>query len=342
MTLARGALALATCGLVAMQTSTAHGQSASAEALFRDGRALIKAGNVAAGCEKLAASEKLESSVGTLLNLGDCRERLGQTSTAWAAFRKAEAMAKRAGDDSKRQAEARRRAEQLEPMLSNLVIQIGPAGKATDGIVIRRDGEPLDIAVLNTPVPVDPGKHTIVAEAPGFKPFKTEVSIGKGGKRYVVIPTLEPLPAPVASAPAPVVVTPAAPSMVVDSEPPTTPTEPTVVHDTWSDTRTAAVVVAVLGAAAIGSGVYFGSRSGDQESRANAICPGLVCGDPEGLRLNDEAQSSARTANIFLLGGGAAVATAAVLWIVGKPEERTVLAPSVGNGQLGAALVGRF
>jgi len=338
MTLVREALVVAS--LVAMHGS-AHAQSAGAEALFRDGRALIKAGNVQAGCDKLAASEKLESSVGTLLNLGDCREKLGQTSTAWAAFRKAEAMAKRAGDDEKRQAEARRRAEKLEPMLSNLVIQIGPAAKATDGITIRRDGEPLDIAVMNTPVPVDPGTHTIVAEAPGYKPFKTEVAISKGGKRFVVIPTLEALPAPVA--PAPVVVTPAAPepSVTVEDAPPATQ-ETIIVHDTWSATRKASLVVGVLGVAAIGGGVYFGTRSNDEESRANEICPGSLCGDAEGLRLNDDAQSSARTANILLIGGGAAVATAAVMWFIGTPEERTVLAPSVGNGQLGAALVGRF
>jgi serine/threonine-protein kinase len=323
-----------------MGGSTAHAQSAGAEALFRDGRALIKAGNLQGGCDKLAASEKLESSVGTLLNLGDCREKLGQTATAWAAFRKAEAMAKRSGDDSKRQAEARRRAEKLEPTLSNLVIQIGPSGKAMAGITIRRDGEALDAAVFNTPVPVDPGPHTIIAEAPGFKPFKTEVSLGKGGKRYVVIPTLEALPAP---APAPVVVapTPAPPSVVIDREPPA-PAPTVVVHDTWSGTRKAAVVVGLLGAAAVGGGVYFGMRSDDEQSKSDAICPGTVCADVEGLRLNDNAQSSALKANIFLIGGGAAVATAVVMWFVGKPEERTVLAPSVGNGQLGAALVGRF
>jgi serine/threonine-protein kinase len=324
-----------------MGGSTAHAQSAGAEALFRDGRALIKAGNLQAGCDKLGASEKLESSVGTLLNLGDCREKLGQTAAAWAAFRKAESMAKRAGDDTKRQAEARKRAEKLEPVLSNLVIQIGPSIKTTEGLVIRRDGEALDTAVLNTAVPVDPGSHTIVAEAPGFKPFKTEVSIGKGGKRYVVIPTLEALPAPVA--PAPVVVTPPAPSpsVVIDREP-AAPAATVIVHDTWSGTRKAAVVVGLLGAAAVGGGVYFGLRSDDEQSRSDAICPQTVCADAEGLRLNDDAQSSAMKANIFLIGGGAAVAVATVMWFVGKPEERTVIAPSIGNGQLGAALVGRF
>jgi hypothetical protein len=93
MTLARSLV------IVAASATVAHAQSAPAEALFRDGRALIKQGKLEAGCDKLAASEKLESSVGTLLNLGDCKEKLGQTATAWAAFRKAEAMAKRAAND---------------------------------------------------------------------------------------------------------------------------------------------------------------------------------------------------------------------------------------------------
>src|SRR4051812_35345515 len=72
-----------------------HAQSAEAEVLFRDGRTLIRRGKLAQGCDKLDASERLESSVGTLLNLGDCREKLGKFASAWAAFRKAEAMAKR-------------------------------------------------------------------------------------------------------------------------------------------------------------------------------------------------------------------------------------------------------
>ena len=78
--------------IFADRDGTIHVWNAAAEALFREGRALIKHGKLAAGCDKLEASEKLESSVGTLLNLGDCRERLGKPATAWAAFRKAEAI----------------------------------------------------------------------------------------------------------------------------------------------------------------------------------------------------------------------------------------------------------
>src|SRR3954453_11114339 len=102
----------------------ARAQSPQAEALFRDGRSLIKAGKLAPGCDKLAASERLETSVGTLLNLGDCREKLGKRASAWAASRKAEALAGRTGGDDRRQAEAARRAALIEPRLSHLVIDV--------------------------------------------------------------------------------------------------------------------------------------------------------------------------------------------------------------------------
>jgi hypothetical protein len=101
--------------------------------LFRDGRDLIKHGKLAAGCDKLAASERLESSVGTLLNLGDCRDKLGMTASAWAAFRKAEAMAKRSGDAT-RQAEASRRAAQVEPRRRTW----DRSADRVDGLVVRR------------------------------------------------------------------------------------------------------------------------------------------------------------------------------------------------------------
>src|SRR5205085_9479358 len=116
-------------------------QSAEAGTLFRDGRALIKAGKLQQGCDKLDASNKLEPRVGTLLNLGDCREKLGKLASAWAAFRKAEAIAKRSGKDDKRMTEAGKRATALESRVSNLVIEVK---QPVDGLVIKRDDEVVD------------------------------------------------------------------------------------------------------------------------------------------------------------------------------------------------------
>jgi serine/threonine-protein kinase len=315
----------------------AHADAASAEALFREGRALIKQGKLDAGCDKLDASEKLESSVGTLLNLGDCREKQGRTATAWAAFRKAEALAKREGNDKKRQREAGRRADKLEGSLAKITIQVGPKSK-TDGTEIKRDGETLDPAVWGTAIVVDPGEHTIVAEAPNTKPWKTTVSVGKGGKRWVVVPTLEPI----AVAPAPVLAPEAitrpapAPALVVEK-----PRTVTVTH-TWSTTRGIGVALGVVGLGALGGGIYYGNRSKDFEERSDAICPDRECSDSEGLRLNDDAQVAAKRANIFFVGGGVAVAAATVLWFVGKPDTETVIAPSIGADHVGASLSRRF
>ena len=324
---------------IVWQCATAHAQSAEAEALFRDGRNLIKRGKLAAGCDKLAASERLESSVGTLLNLGDCREKLGKLASAWAAFRKAEAMARRAGGDDKRQAEAARRAAQLEPRLSNLVVEV-PA--RVDGLVVRREGEIVDAAQWSTPLPIDPGSYTIVAEAPGYLAWRTTVTVAGGAKRQVVtVPGLERAPAPPPPAAPPA--EPAAP----ETAPPATAlvggsVQPVViVRPTWSPMRKVSLAVGLAGAGAIGTGIYFGWKSKDLQDRADQRCPTAVCADPEGLRLNDRARTNALTANILYVAGGATLATALVLWLVGAPDE-TVLTPMAGDHQLGVTLTGSF
>jgi hypothetical protein len=312
--------------------SLARAQSAEAEALFRDGRALIKAGKLASGCDRLAASARLESSVGTLLNLGDCREKLGKLASAWAAFRKAEATAKRAGGDDKRQAEAGRRAAALEPRLSNLVIDVH---HKVDGLVVRRDGEVVDDAAWNTALPVDPGPYTIVAEAPGHAPWRKQIVVAAGERQQTV--AVPPLEATVTAAPAPTE------SAVMPWPPPRAhlAPQPPAPPGTWTTTRVVSAVFAVAGAGALGTGVYFGLHAKSLSDRADQRCPGAACSDPEGLRLNDQAQTSASRANVLYIAGGATIATAVVLWFVGGPREIAVV-PAASNHQLGVAISGRF
>jgi hypothetical protein len=325
--------------------STAHAQSPEAEVLFRDGRNLIKRGKIAAGCDKLAASERLESSVGTLLNVGDCRERLGKLASAWAAFRKAEAMAKRNGGDDKRQAEAARRAAELEPRLSNLVIEVPTR---VDGLIVRRDGEVVDEAAWNTPMPVDPGNYTIVAEAPGYVTWTATVPVALAARRQsITVPGLDRAPvaqAPVAQAPfaqAPVAQAPFAPPPPF-AQPTAEPVRTiVVVPGTWSATRKVAVVMALLGAGAVGTGIYFGWHARLLQDRADRRCPSSVCSDPDGLRYNDQARTSATRANFLYIAGGATLAGAAVAWLVGAPDQ-TVVRPTAGEHRLGLSIAGSF
>lgn len=323
---------------VVYQLAAARAQSAEAEVLFRDGRELVKQGQIVAGCDKLAASERLETSVGTLLNLGDCRERLGKLASAWAAFRKAEAMAKRAGGDDKRLAEARRRAAQLEPSLPSLAIEVP---HRVDGLVVRRDGEIVEDAQWSTPLPVDPGSYTIVAEAPGYQAWRTTVPVSPGANHLVVVvPGLEPTPA----APGPEVAR--LPDPAPRPEPPATAgVSPVAVAPrraaTWTMTRELSVGIALAGAGALGTAVYFGVHANTLQDRADRRCPLVVCADPEGLALGDQAQRSATRANVLYIAGGAAVVAAMVFWLVGAPGEPMV-APTAGDRQVGVAMTGRF
>lgn len=182
-------LALAAVVGAMLPAATARAQSPAAEALFRDGRRLIQRGKLSAGCDKLAASQRVEPSVGTLLNLGDCREKLGQLASAWAAFRNAEALASRTPGEARREAEARRRAHALEARLTTLVIVVP---HPVDGLIVRRDGEPVDPGAWNTPIPLDPDTYTITAEAPGYQSWRTEVPITpRLRRRAITVPLLD-------------------------------------------------------------------------------------------------------------------------------------------------------
>jgi len=328
MTVVDRALSLAILSL--LFCSTAHAQSAEAEALFRDGKRLIKQGKLAEGCDKIAASEKLESSVGTLLNLGDCREKQGQLASAWAAFKEAESLARRGGNDDKRMTEARKRSAALEPKLPSLEIDVQ---RRVPGLTIKRGDDAVDPAAWNTAVPIDPGAYTVVVEAPGKRPWRTQVTVDlRGSRRAVVsVPMLEDAPAPVVE-PRPVT---AEPRQVAVAQPPRR------VVPTWSTTRGVAVAMLVVGAGAVGAGAYFGVHARDLEDKSDARCPQTMCGDTEGLRLNASARTSATRANIAFGTAAVAAAGATVLWFLGKPDAETVVSPTVGGG-VGISISGRL
>ena len=155
---------------------------AGARALFTEGKRLMKAGKYAEACPKLEAAQKLYSSAGILLNLGDCYEKIGRTASAWARFGEAVSVATRS-NRSEDADEARRRQEALEPALVRLVIRV-PA--PVPGLVVTRDGATLDEGTWGTTLPVDPGEHLVRAEAPGYEPWSTSVSISKRGDTLAV------------------------------------------------------------------------------------------------------------------------------------------------------------
>ena len=169
--------------------------SPESDKLFHDGRELLKAGNIPEACEAFAGSEKLDAKVGTLLNLADCREKQGQTATAWSLFVEAKQLAATSHDP--RGAEAEKRALAIKGKLSYLAITVARE-RQVEGLVIKRNGLAVDPAQWNTPVAVDPGDHVVEASAPRFKPWSTTRALGVKQKAEVIVEALiaEPIAPP--------------------------------------------------------------------------------------------------------------------------------------------------
>src|SRR5258708_17042544 len=98
---------------------------AAAQALFDEGRSLMKANKVQEACPKFEESQRLDSSIGTQLNLADCYERTGRTASAWTLYIEVASAARQAGQDE-RASHAAARAAALKDKLSRLRL-VGPA-----------------------------------------------------------------------------------------------------------------------------------------------------------------------------------------------------------------------
>jgi hypothetical protein len=312
--------------LILASVSVAHaeprtGDKTTAEALFAEGRKLMAAGKFAEACPKLEASLKLDTGVGTMLNLADCYEKNGQTASAWSQFREAASAARDAG--SKDRADlARSRATALEPKLSHLTITVSK----NQVVDVTRDGAPLDSATFGTPVPVDPGKHVIAASATGKRKWTTSVDVTPSAQVSVEVPVLAD-EAAAASA-----------SHTTTASGPEKP-----AATSGSSQRTFAIAAGVIGLAGIGAGSVFGLKASSTWSDAKGKCTSFPsdCGQ-EGKSLSQDAQSSANLATIGFVVGGAGIAAAAVLWFTAPSSTEGDAKVAVGVEPGRVLVSGRF
>jgi hypothetical protein len=269
-------------------TGAVHGQASSADrvlaqSLFEQGRNLMAAGRYSEACPKLAESQRLDPGGGTLLNLAQCHELEGHVASAWAEYKEALGIAKRdQRPDRVRVAEEQIRL--LEPKLPRLTVQVAQASRLT-GLEVHRNGGRLSPAAWGSPQPVDPGRHTIVARAPGRRPWSRIVEVGPDGDAQTVeVPVLSPLPARRA-APA------SMPSAVPEARRPRAQS---------SMRQTFGFALLGTGVACVAVGSYFGISSLNKRAESDSICDRSVCPtrDREAVRLNDEAHRDAWIANI--------------------------------------------
>jgi hypothetical protein len=280
---------------------------AQAQRLFDDGQALMRQGRYREACDMFHASDKTSPSGGAILNLADCYEKDGKLASAWSSFKEAETRA-RLSRHPEIEEHARARALSLAAQLSTVTIVVTPENDLP-GLTVTRDDTPIDRAAWGTALPVDAGSSSIVAEAPGHVPWKTNVELGGSGasSKVVSIPRLAVVATP---PPAP---------------PPSGASRPIV--------RIAAATTAtVLGVAGIGLGSAFGFIAMHDNNQASDQCPHpSACPNAQGPALTSDARGAAEASTAFFVAGGVFAAAAATLWITLPGGPRV----TVGAGNVG-------
>ncbi len=306
----------------------AQGDAAQAESLFREAKALFDAGEIAEACAAWEASERMDPSLGTLTNIANCREKNGDLATAWEAYVALERRTAGIGKYQSLNDLGKRKAAELEPRLSYLTINV-PDEVRVEGLEVYRAGKLIDPGAWNRALPIDGGQHTITGRAPGHEPWSTTVTVGReGDKKAVEVPRFKAIRDPKGGG---------GKTVIIDRSTPST----------FTPRRKIAAGVAGGAVAAIAVGVVFGLSSARSTDKASSLCPDINCDRfEEANALNKKSRDQALYANIGFGVGGAAVAGAVVLWIIGKPEKAERSAPTVtthiGARQVGASVTFRF
>lgn len=268
---------------VAAEVSSA--QRATAEALFQQATQLMDQKRFSEACEKFAASQELDSGLGTMLYLADCYEQAGRTASAWALFREAEDAARRA-EQSDREHIANERATSLEARLSKLELRV-PAERRIPGLELRLNDAPVPSASWNVPLPVDPGKAQLEARAPGKKPVHIQLTIADGpGSQVAEVPALADAPKPA----------PGEHASGTSGSPASS-----------SIQRTAGYVVSAVGVVALAAGGFFGYRAYSLNKRSKADCRAddpNAC-TPAGVSQRADAKTAGTLSTVATVSGGA-------------------------------------
>jgi hypothetical protein len=260
--------------------------NARADDLFRKGREEQDRGNCQKALEHFRESHALKPGRGTLLNMGLCEKKLGQLAKALQHLE--ELLPQLPTGDERRQI-VRDALNEIKPKVPYLRIVLRADSPA--GTVVAYDDAELAPTMIGTDIPVDPGKHVIVVEAPGLPNRKYDI-VMEEGKRQTL--NVEPGvrgegPVPEASKPSP-------------SNP----------------QRTAGFVVGGFGLASLVTGVLLAPVVVSDYREAEIECPTHRGCNSKALELADRGQTMAVLNTVFLAAGVVAIGVSIPLIVTSK------------------------
>jgi hypothetical protein len=301
-------VACAGAGVAAPAGAQPSSQSAAAQALFDEAKALMKAGQYPAACAKFEESQRLDPGSGTLINLADCYEQSGRLASAWSTFLDAAAGARASGNAPREQV-ARERATALESRLPRIVIAVPASPPA--GLEIRRDDLLVGAPQWGLSIPLDPGEHTISAAAPGRQRWTTRVVVREGAAPLAI----------------------AVPDLALDNA--VASEVPKFEHTSagLGTQRTVALVAGGVGVIGLVVGSVYGLKSMSKNSDADRTCTeDRQCKDPRDFQAAEEAITAGNVSTAAFIVGGAGLAAAGVLWFTASASEPGVSRTALGFG----------
>lgn len=325
----------------------ASADDVKADALFKEGRALLDQKKYDEACPKLAEAHTAAPGAGNLLALALCHEGQGKTATAHRELAEAAALGRKIGRADLAKA-AEKRAAAMEPTLSKLLVRLP---EASSDYEIRLDGRAVAREALAAPIALDPGEHQAEVSAAGKSPRSYVARLRGAGTVEIVVDKLDDAekPAP-AAAPAPEKAgeKPAAalaPMAKVDVEPP--PASGGSGGSRGGVQRAIGLTLGGLGIAGLAVGGYFGGRAVSEHNDAGR--PGA-----DAQSANDRSKDSVRVAVISATAGFAAIGVGTIVYFTAPSGSSSSnaqtkltraaarIAPDVGPTQIGMGVVGTF
>ena len=290
-----------------------------ADAAYKEGLALTKAGNHEAALAKFESANALLPSGMALYQIGRMEQLLGRHALALQHFR--EALR-----ESSLTAEARRDAEKaIEDLKTKIgVIVLDVPGGAS----VTVDGNDVD---PKSAIEVVPGLHVVkvklAAEARSVDVTAPAGAVTPVKVRFDEQPTTQTTTAPPPTAPRP---------------------------GFWTTGRIVGAAAVGAGVVSLGVGVAFAAASGSAGNKASNLRGGLppgdsACNDPANIgpcaelrSAVDDQHGDQKLRNGFLVAGGVLAIGGAVLFLVSAPKREVAVVPFASRRDGGMAVSGRF
>ena len=152
--------------------------------MFDEGRKLLDDGKYADACDKFTAAIQLDPEApGTMLNLGECNEKLTKIAEALTWYKKAEEHA-RTYKMTEYERRANEKARALEARVP--VVKLEFEAELPAGGQVMFDGKPLP-SEDSARFVADPGKHEIVITAPHVRRFEQSFELVEGAEKTVKV-----------------------------------------------------------------------------------------------------------------------------------------------------------